>query len=80
LAQNMAALRALAAEGIQKGHMSLHARNIAAMAGAQGDLIDLVAEKMVAERKIRLDRARELLLDLSNSKESGASQKKTHKS
>ena len=80
LAQNMAALRALAAEGIQKGHMSLHARNIAAMAGAQGDLIDLVAEKMVAERKIRLDRAREVLLELSNSKESGASQKKTHKS
>src|SRR5881409_912278 len=79
LAQNMAALRALAAEGIQKGHMSLHARNIAAMAGAQGDLIDLVADKMVAERKIRLDRARELLLDLSKSKESGATQKKTHK-
>ena len=79
LAQNMAALRALAAEGIQKGHMSLHARNIAAMAGAQGDLIDLVADKMVAERKIRLDRARELLLDLSKSKESGTAQKKTHK-
>jgi hydroxymethylglutaryl-CoA reductase len=79
LAQNMAALRALAAEGIQKGHMSLHARNIAAMAGAQGDLIDLVADKMVAERKIRLDRAREILLDMSKSKESGAAQKKTHK-
>src|SRR2546427_4271564 len=79
LAQNMAALRALAAEGIQKGHMSLHARNIAAMAGAQGDLIDLVANKMVAERKIRLDRARELLLDMSKLKESGAAQKKTHK-
>ncbi len=79
LAQNMAALRALAAEGIQKGHMSLHARNIAAMAGAQGDLIDLVADKMVAERKIRLDRARELLIESSKSKESGAPQKKTHK-
>src|SRR5467141_446120 len=79
LAQNMAALRALAAEGIQKGHMSLHARNIAAMAGAKGELIDLVADKMVAERKIRLDRARELLLDLSKSKESRAAQKKTHK-
>src|SRR6266566_3495755 len=46
-----------------EGHMSLHARNIAAMAGAQGDLIDLVADKMVSERKIRLDRARELLLE-----------------
>src|SRR5438876_11699032 len=79
LAQNMAALRALAAEGIQKGHMSLHARNIAAMAGAQGDLIDFVADKMVAERKIRLDRAREVLLELSRSKDSGAAQKKTHK-
>jgi hydroxymethylglutaryl-CoA reductase len=65
LAQNMAALRALAAEGIQKGHMSLHARNIAAMAGAQSDLIDLVAEKMVAEHKVRLDRARELVEELS---------------
>jgi len=79
LAQNMAALRALAAEGIQKGHMSLHARNIAAMAGAQGDLIDSVADKMVAERKIRLDRAREILLELSKSKEGGAAQKKAHK-
>jgi hydroxymethylglutaryl-CoA reductase len=79
LGQNMAALRALAAEGIQKGHMSLHARNIAAMAGAQGDLIELVADKMVVERKIRLDRARELLLELSKSKDSGAAQKKAHK-
>jgi hydroxymethylglutaryl-CoA reductase len=79
LAQNMAALRALAAEGIQKGHMSLHARNIAAMAGAQGDVIDLVADKMVTERKVRLDRAKELLLDISKSKESGTAQKKAHK-
>ncbi len=79
LAQNMAALRALAAEGIQKGHMSLHARNIAAMAGAQGDLIDSVADKMVAERKIRLDRAREILLETSKSNESSPAQKKTHK-
>jgi hydroxymethylglutaryl-CoA reductase len=79
LAQNMAALRALAAEGIQKGHMSLHARNIASMAGAQGDLIDMVAHKMVAEHKIRLDRAREWLLELSKSNESSSAQKKTHK-
>jgi len=61
LAQNLGALRALAHEGLQRGHMSLHARNIAIMAGAAGDLIDLVAEKMVKERKIRMDRARELL-------------------
>jgi hydroxymethylglutaryl-CoA reductase len=64
LAQNLAALRALAAEGIQRGHMSLHARNIAIMAGATGDLVDKVAERMVSERKVRLDRARELLREL----------------
>jgi len=79
LAQNMAALRALAAEGIQKGHMLLHARNIAAMAGAQGDMIDKVADKMVEERRVRFDRAREILLEISSLKESGAAQKKAHK-
>lgn len=61
LCQNMAALRALAGEGIQKGHMSLHAKNIAVAAGATGDLIDRVAKGMVEERKIRMDRAAELL-------------------
>jgi hydroxymethylglutaryl-CoA reductase len=61
LAQNLGALRALAHEGIQRGHMSLHARNIAVAAGATDELIDLVAEKMVAERKIRMDRAKELI-------------------
>jgi len=60
LAQNLGALRALAHEGIQRGHMSLHARNIAITAGATGDLIDLIVEKMVEERKVRLDRAKEL--------------------
>jgi hydroxymethylglutaryl-CoA reductase len=64
LAQNLGALRALAHEGIQKGHMSLHARNIAVMAGATENLIDLVAEKMVAEKKVRMDRAKELLEEL----------------
>jgi len=61
LAQNLGALRALAHEGIQRGHMSLHARNVAITAGAEGDLIDLIVEKMVEERKVRLDRAKELL-------------------
>jgi hydroxymethylglutaryl-CoA reductase len=61
LAQNLGALRALAHEGIQRGHMSLHARNIAVAAGATGELIDFVAEKMVQERKIRMDRAKELI-------------------
>jgi hydroxymethylglutaryl-CoA reductase len=65
LAQNLAALRALAAEGIQRGHMSLHARNVAISAGAAGDLIDKVAEQMVIERKIRVDRAKEILEKLS---------------
>jgi len=65
LAQNLAALRALATEGIQRGHMKLHARNVAAMAGAAGNMVDRVAEAMVKERKIRLDRARELLDQLT---------------
>ncbi len=74
LAQNLGALRALAAEGIQKGHMSLHARNIAIMAGAQGEMIDLVATKMAGERKVRLDRAKELVSELSKSKRQRSSQ------
>ena len=61
LAQNLGALRALASEGIQRGHMSLHARNIAVAAGATGELVDLVAEKMVQEKKIRMDRAKEII-------------------
>jgi len=61
LSQNLGALRALAHEGIQRGHMSLHARNIAVMAGATGELVDKVAAKMVEERKIRMDRAKELI-------------------
>ncbi len=61
LAQNLGALRALAHEGIQKGQMALHARNIAITAGASGDLVDQIVEKMVEERKIRLDRAKELI-------------------
>jgi hydroxymethylglutaryl-CoA reductase len=65
LAQNLGALRALASEGIQRGHMSLHARNIAVAAGATGKLIDIVAEKMVKERKVRIDRAKELIAELS---------------
>jgi len=65
LAQNLAALRALVAEGIQRGHMKLHARNIAISAGATGDLVELVAGKMVEEGKIREDRAKELVRELS---------------
>jgi hydroxymethylglutaryl-CoA reductase len=61
LAQNFAALRALAAEGIQLGHMKLHARNMAVSAGATGRLIEVVAEKMIEEKRIRFDRAKELV-------------------
>ncbi len=61
LAQNLAALRALASEGIQKGHMSLHARQVAAAAGAQGEQIEKLAERLVAEKTVRIDRAEEIL-------------------
>lgn len=64
LAQNFAALRALATEGIQRGHMSLHARNIAATVGAVGVEIDRVAEILVQERKVRMDRAKEVLEEI----------------
>ena len=72
LAQNFAALRALANEGIQKGHMKLHSRNVAVSAGATGELIDAVASKMVEEKKIRFDRAKELVLELSKEKKAAA--------
>jgi hydroxymethylglutaryl-CoA reductase len=65
LAQNLAALRALAAEGIQRGHMKLHARNVAATAGAKGAQVDEVARTMIEEKKIRFDRAKELVEQLS---------------
>jgi hydroxymethylglutaryl-CoA reductase len=61
LAQNLGALRALSHEGIQQGHMRLHARNFAISAGATGESVDLIVDRMVKERKIRLDRAKELV-------------------
>lgn len=64
LAQNFAALRALATEGIQRGHMKLHAKNIAQAAGAAGDLIEKVAKQMVKEGKVRQDRAEEIVKEL----------------
>ncbi|KAA0916258.1 hydroxymethylglutaryl-CoA reductase, degradative [Aquicoccus porphyridii] len=62
LVQNFSALRALATEGIQRGHMGLHARNVAIAAGASGDEIDRVAAEMIARGEIREDVARELLV------------------
>lgn len=61
LAQNYSAIRALSTDGIQKGHMRLHARNLAAAAGATPDKIDEIVQKMIEEKKISLDRAKELL-------------------
>jgi hydroxymethylglutaryl-CoA reductase len=67
LAQNFSALRALATEGIQRGHMELHARNIAATAGARPDEVDRVVARLVEEHAIRIDRAREVLDELRRS-------------
>ena len=64
LAQNLAAIRALATEGIQVGHMSLHARQLALAAGAQGDMVMRIAETMIAEGNIRLERAKSLVAEL----------------
>lgn len=64
LAQNLAALRALATEGIQRGHMALHARQVAIAAGAEGPLVEAVARRLVTEGKVRLDRAEEVLREL----------------
>jgi hydroxymethylglutaryl-CoA reductase len=65
LAQNFAALRALATEGIQKGHMSLHAKNIVNSVGCPEDLVDEVCRILIAEKKVRMDRAKEVIDDLS---------------
>jgi len=64
LAQNLAALRALATEGIQRGHMGLHARQVAIAAGAQGDEINRVAEQMVIEKTVRSDQAEAILKEI----------------
>lgn len=64
LAQNLAALRALVSEGIQKGHMKLHARQIAIAVGAQGEEVDKVVSEMVREGVIRMDKAKEILSKL----------------
>jgi hydroxymethylglutaryl-CoA reductase len=61
LAQNLAALRALATEGIQRGHMGLHARQVAIAAGAQGNEIERLAGQLVSEKTVRIDRASEIL-------------------
>ncbi|MEC4849331.1 MAG: hydroxymethylglutaryl-CoA reductase, degradative [Nitrosarchaeum sp.] len=64
LAQNYSAIRALSTEGIQKGHMRLHARNLAAAAGAKPNQIDKIVQKMIEQKQISLDKAKEILLSL----------------
>ncbi len=64
LAQNFAALRALATEGIQRGHMELHARNLAASAGAKPDEVDRVVARLLQDHQIRFDKAKEALEEL----------------
>ena len=67
LAQNLAALRALATEGIQRGHMALHARNIAILAGATGEEIEKVAKELAASREVTVDRAKAALAQIRGS-------------
>jgi hydroxymethylglutaryl-CoA reductase len=69
LAQNLGALRALTQEGIQQGHMRLHARNLVVMAGASGDLIDVAVKQLVESGQIRFNKAQEIVSKL---KEAGA--------
>ncbi len=64
LAQNFSAIRSLASEGIQKGHMRLHARNIAAAAGVKSDKIDEVTKRMIKEGNVSVHRAKEILKEL----------------
>ena len=64
LAQNLAALRALATEGIQRGHMTLHARNLAVQAGANGSEIDLIVTGMIDSQNVTMDNAMEILKGL----------------
>lgn len=64
LAQNLAAIRALATEGIQQGHMRLHARQVALAAGAKGAQVQAVANQLIAEKNIRTERAKELLTQI----------------
>jgi len=69
LAQNLAALRALATEGIQRGHMALHARQVAIAVGAQGEQIERLAQQLIDESNIRLERAEEILKEWKSAQE-----------
>ena len=71
LAQNLGALRALATEGIQRGHMALHARQMAIAAGASREQVPDIAARLVAEGTVRLDRAEEILAEMASGQEPG---------
>jgi hydroxymethylglutaryl-CoA reductase len=64
MAQNLAAMRALATEGIQHGHMRMHARQLAVAAGASGDMVTRIVQTMISEGNIRLERAKALVSEL----------------
>ncbi|GAB4075203.1 hydroxymethylglutaryl-CoA reductase, degradative [Barrientosiimonas marina] len=66
LAQNLGALKALATEGIQKGHMALHSRSVAIAAGATGEMIDMISERLIEENDVRMGKAKELVADYQN--------------
>jgi hydroxymethylglutaryl-CoA reductase len=66
LAQNLSAILALATVGIQRGHMKLHAKNIAISAGAQGNLVDIIARRMIREGNVRVSRAKEIMLSMTD--------------
>jgi hydroxymethylglutaryl-CoA reductase len=64
LAQNFAALRALATTGIQAGHMKLHAKSLAAQAGARENEVEIVAQKMIETKQINQAKAEEILKEI----------------
>ena len=65
LAQNLGALRALSTSGIIKGHMRLHSKNVAISAGAKGDQIEVISQKMIEEENVKFSRAKALLEELA---------------
>jgi len=68
LAQNLTAMKALATEGIQRGHMALHARSVALTAGAKGELVDIIAKELINSKNIKVDKAKEILKNLLENK------------
>lgn len=69
LAQNFAAIRALATEGIQRGHMRMHAKQLATAAGAQSNEVSTIVQRMIEENNIRLQRAEELVKEIRQGKD-----------